>query len=70
MTHKEHIEDQNITFEVIARDDSGEIATITGVSYEDISEQWRKLEHAINQSIEQEYKELPENPEWLQELTQ
>lgn len=70
MTRKEHIEDQNITFKVTALTDNGEVATITGVSYEDISEQWRKLEHAINQSIEQEYKELPDSPEWLEEIVQ
>lgn len=72
MTYKDYCEDQNISYKTVAMIDGEEIATITGTSYEDTGEQWRKLDHAINEQLTAEFEDLPDatidSPEWLAEL--
>lgn len=72
MTYKEYCEDKNIIYKTVALIDGEEVATITGASYEDTGEQWRKLDHAINEHLTAEFEDLPDatidSPEWLEEL--
>lgn len=63
MTFKEFGENAEIVYTVTVTVNDTEAGTISGSSYESVSEDWRKLDHAVEAELNSQWEDLPENQE-------
>jgi len=63
MDYKTFGEDAEIEYIVTAIVNGEEAGQISGYSYESVSEDWRKLDHAVDEELRRQFEDLPENIE-------